>query len=414
MKFLNRPPFSMKQLNKKKLTLGAGLLAIVAAVILLFQNCADPLDLASEDALSYNNQLPFAFEATVDTLSYMSCSNVPASYESRALFTFRAGAFTSEAGLRLSSAFHAQTGNFSVAQRAQALSESARNRQSILQMAIRPKMQYQSILTASGSNVREGKDYYSLLGELDSPEIAEALSALAVGDWINYFAGVLGLDNRSVEGSLYFLDSETIANSVRTQLNDSGVLTFTYAPGTTGEYAARGPSSGSETAVYGAGFELGFRLPPGRSSGVRRALDDNDIREISLETNSPSGVNMAAWSCPNDLALKIVRVQDLASVTCNREPDSITALSDPNSRLSIIRRILPVEDWYVDTTNNCIVSKHEDDMKCYGSATDVTVVYSTGSACDNGKADLDGDGSLDVTDNTKVCAHYVSVCTRSQ
>src|ERR1035437_9032143 len=91
--------------------LAAGILFLA-----LYQNCAqDPATDSLNSASSYEEGLPFAYDAKIDTLAYMSCSEMAAgSYDPRAYFSFRAVAYNSATGgLGMTPAFRAATSYYS-------------------------------------------------------------------------------------------------------------------------------------------------------------------------------------------------------------------------------------------------------------------------------------------------------------
>lgn len=384
-------------------------LGLISLCLIIFQNCAEPLDIASQDSLSFNSQLPFAFDSTIDTIAYMSCSDVGTDFDSRAYFSFRAGAYGDNSGIRLTDDYLAATANFTPGQRADGLATSDKNAGAQLQMSIRQRSDLQSMLS-SGSSIQENKDYTNILASLDSPLIAERLAGLGAGQRINYFSGISGLSGRLLEGSIRFFDSEVSSASMRDNLRDSGLLTFTYVSDLAGGVEARGPDQTDHKKVYGKGYQVDFRmghgidrfnsaLRPVFTRGIHRVI--NSVQEIDLQKRSPTEANIRPWTCDNDNSFLIIRPEDLAQarVVCTKTLDPVAPATEADRlTLQALRRVLRPEDWWIDLSRRCVIPK-QSNGNCYGrpSTTSTTTVKYDGGDC---------------TTTNYMCPHYVSVCLR--
>lgn len=381
--------------------------AILAAVgvLMVFQNCADPLEFAGQDAASVENNLPFAFETKMDTISYMSCSNIDVStFQPRAIYTFRMGAYTSGHGIRLSEEFMGLTKGYADSERANSLFASPLNRSASLQIALRKAKSYQEVLINSDGIVREGFDFSNFLAPLDTSGIATRLAVTPEGDYVSYFAGTAGLGTRFVEQSIRFIESESKADQMRNHLMGIGVdrpshLSLTYSAGLDQPYFARAPIQGAGDYVFGVGYEVGFRTAHGYNGAPRRGL--STIEEYTL-TDGRKNPN-AVWNCGQDnYSFMVVRPQDAPAQGCataaDPSPTSLNAVQ--KKRLELIRRVLRPEDWFVDVTRAagpCVVRKNNN-ARCYGDIDgEPTVSYA--KAC--------------VESGTTVCPHFVSVCERT-
>lgn len=346
------------------------LITLGAVVGLVFQNCADPLGSSSNQS-SFSKSLPFGYDSTVDTIAYMSCSASDAAATSQAIWTLRAGAYGSNSGVRLRQGFIDLTRNFSISNRAAALAQSPANAGSDLQLAIRPASNFQAILTSSGSTGEFGEDYSNLISGLDSSEIATQLASVDLKNpqRINYFSGVSGLNGRNVEGSIRFLKDETEANSVRGFLTNTGLLTATYSDSTSSPYAAKAPSGSS--SIYGRGYKLQFNfLGPYPYARVISSVQELDLETGRTPSDSPQ------WSCPSQLKLYIKKSCDTDG---NIGEDECPCLSDSASDPALVsqaRRVLRVEDWYVNIGAACIKQKTTT-SQCYppNQATSVTGLH---------------------------------------
>lgn len=390
-------PFSLKSARWPSLALLIGLCAVM-----IFQNCAEPLNLAEQDAASFNNSLPFAYDTQIDTISYMSCTGFSDVDNSRAFFTFRVGAYGDNSGIRLSDAFLEKTKNFSRIQRARSLAEGEKNSGVMLQLSVRNNQNYQQPFSNQNS-WEHSFDYYNFLMPLSKDPIAEALSSLEVGQRENYFTGYGGFENHFVEGSIRFpenTDEDRFRSLIR-----NGVLSMAYTTFDTQSKQLSAPDLKDPNRVYGRGYKVGFRSAfgiqndstnkPLYSSSEHRAI--NIEREYSLQDSF--GAALGQWSCSNDDTYIVVRRDDRASgkMQCPPSAENPNALSGAQkAKLAKIRRVLRVEDWEVNIDRNCVVPR-ADVGACYptGQNMDLNINYSGGSC--------DGD----------TCPHYVTVCTRN-
>ena len=383
------------------------------------QNCAEPLDLTQQDFMNFTNKLPFAFNTTIDTIAYMSCSQMGSDYNPQGFFTFRVGAYRANSGIRLSKDYRSATKGFAPSERAAALAESKINADAILQLSIRRRSNLQSMLTSSSStSTLENEDHANILASLDSPAIAQRLVSLKEDQRIQYFPGIPGLGGQLLEGSMYFMDSEATEGSVRAHLRNSSLLTLTYADSSkTGDIAALAPDIKNPRTAYGKGYQVSFRIGPGvpdnpvdssnsrpwYSLGSARVM--NSIQERDLQGRPPKEAGLRSWSCPESYAFVIVRSADANDnnpatsdgTTCTRQADPLpsTLTETQRSAQQTIRHVLRQEDWWVDIRRYCVIPKQPSDF-CYPKDSSATIDYDGG----------------DCTENDSTCPHYVSVCVR--
>lgn len=369
-------------------------------LILSFQNCSTPLEDTSQSSISaFKSSLPFAYREQLDTISYMSCSEIKNAVERRAYFTLRAGAYSNiSGGVALSKAFLDSTKHYSAADRARVLSESPANSDARLSLTLRQSRDLQAPWTSD--ELRVGEEIESFLPALDTQEIGGPLAAAKIQTdgnavWMNYFPGPHA--KRLVEASLRFLQFENVASQTRTILDNRDALLVAGYSTLDDELDInlRAPEVGSKTSVYGSGYQLRFSLPKNYSAGERRVLSPNGgVTEVDLL----SGKNKTAtWNCSTAYQFMVVRPEDVTAgkVICNATVDRYTNTTQ-QAALAAIRRVLRVEDWYVDTANGCVMPKLTGDY-CYGDLKGRTVQYGGGS-CSNSA--------------TTSCPHIVSVCIR--
>ncbi len=381
--------------------------AVICGVLLLFQNCAQPPENNSAVS-SFADKLPIAVDVQLDTIAYMSCSNIKDPVEKRAYFTIRAGAYTpGKSGLQMREDFRKATEYYGATDRAKLFASSAANGDTRLNLSIRSAGNYQSPWVAD--DLRAGEDVDSFLPPLDSAFIAGPVAAARSGAWINYFPG--SGDKRLVEASLRYYKFED--NMVRTRQkletssgSDAAFMVAGFSSSSDElNLGLRSPSGssappGGAVPIYGRGFLFGFTQPVGYSgSSDRRAL--GAIREFDLTAYPPRELSQNQWSCPTGNQFIIVRPEDIVNgrATCARIPDRVRAGTNDAAELQALRRVLRVEDWFVDMTRHCIVPKRTGDY-CYGDQLGTrTISYGTTSC---------------VNDANTVCPHFVTICVRPQ
>lgn len=388
-----------------------GILSLMA-----YQNCSQSPGNSTSTNSSFESSLPFAYKSVADTVGYMSCSEITdESVNPRAYFTLRVGAYSSATGgMSLSKAFFDATKFYDASTRASALSGSDLNRGAILNLSIRNASNFQ--LPYKVENIEAGEDIDTFLPVLESPQIAGPLasglplSATADGQRYNYFPGTES--KRLMEASLRFLSNEMDAAEIR---NNFDARTAYLVMGYTKmadilDTSLRSPFDVSSTisgmaptrtqtsanTVYGTGLLLNFSFPVPFTSGARRVLSSQSpVQEKDLITNQTKPAN---WDCSTNYQFQVVRPEDKAAgkVVCNASVDRYTT-GDQATALNAIRRVLRVEDWYVDLDNHCVMPKDTGDY-CYGANLGTRTIQYSQTSC--------------VHSPTTTCPHFVSVCIR--
>ena len=409
------------------------LYAVSLLSIFFYQNCAPTDDSGDLDTqLSYAENLPFAYQARIDTLGYMSCSEISdTTYEPRAYFSFRAGAYSSSTGgLGLTPAFLQSTASYAPTDRANTFATAQRNSNTLLSLSIRSSNDFTQLWATD--QVQAGQELDAFLPELDADEIAGPLGSLMQGQFINYFPG--SDTQRLMEASLRFLTYENVANETRNNLTSgTSIMVVGYtATADTMDTTLRSPNDDTTTAsgqdpapvptptsnpnnttAFGTGYGVSFSVPAGYASGDPRVL--SAVSEKDLTTNT--GVS-SSWTCPANYEFMVIRPEDYVAgtVLCNAFVDRISncangtpTATDQQAALNAIRRVLRVEDWFVDLCNHCVIPKHTGDF-CYGSTLGTrTILYGTNNCVDTSQSTtINGI----VYPNGVVCPHFVSVCLR--
>lgn len=384
--------------------------AVICGVLLTFQNCSQPPETTS-NVSSFESRLPVAVDVQLDTIAYMSCSNIKDPVEKRAYFTIRAGAYTpGKSGLQLRDDFRKATEFYSATDRAKLFSSSTANGDTRLNLSIRSAANYQSPWVAD--ELRAGEDVDSFLPPLDTDIVAGPVSTAPKNVWINYFPGAG--DKRLTEASLRYYKFEDNMLRTRQKLEtSSGVDAAFLVAGFSSSSdelnlglrspAGAAAAAGAAAPVYGRGYLFSFSTPTGFTGpGDRRVISPNNgIREFDLTVSPPRELVNNVWSCPAGNQFQIIRPEDIVNgrATCARIPDRIRAGTNDGAELQALRRVLRVEDWYVDLTRHCIVPKRTGDY-CYGDQLGTrTIQYGTTSC---------------VNDANFVCPHFVSICIRPQ
>lgn len=392
---------------------GAFVLFCSAVFVFVFQNCSVPPIVDTDaKALEEAAKVDFAYDASIDQITYMSCAlAMPGTFDRGAYYSFRIGAYRDQAGLRLNDSFRLAYGNRPADRQSSILASSPANTGTAVQLGVRQLNNFQGLYTADG-NPKNGQDYVNIFETLGTLDLSDLLVRISPTSRLRY------LRNGSVfgarfEGDLNFTQNPTLSGSIRTILNNDGFLGLTYSysqkgsGGNTGmsDTYARAPGylyedTGSDPArqVYGRGFYLRFTQPMNGNTPAHQNFPNvilKSVTEMNLLSQT-GGTGLGTWTCPDTLRLKIVRAEDAGApggTACSMAPDPAVLTPD----LVIARNQLRVEDWYIDMTNKCIVPK-KDPGTCYGSGAGVTVQYNITQDCQEGVSPS--------------CVSFASICYR--
>ncbi|MCB0415580.1 MAG: hypothetical protein KDD50_14680 [Bdellovibrionales bacterium] len=381
----------------------------------IFQNCAGGLSSDTESASSSaSSNAPFAFDISVDTISYMSCSSM-SNEDPTAYYSFRAAALGSNAGVKLSSKIRDYVGD-RFAERYLSVIQSSKSQEAQAQLSIRGSdgaRQLQSVMGDKNGNVRLGEHVGLILGPLDSEAIVKELWRQEDGVRSQFLSTIPGLESdRAVAGQIRYLHNNDTAG-IRADMNgSSGVmmaLTYGSLPVMGNELMALSDFEDKTKQAYGRGYFMEFGQQTAADSLLDREL--LTIREESLEEVKGEALQ---WSCPNLLKFKIVREEDAVHGRAGIDPvlaDSSKTycrkgvdpyLPGSNAAFDVVRGILDPDkdDWYIDLHNMCVIAK-KDSGYCYGTLqnnSSFKVIY-------NGTC-------VDGTSQAQ-CPHFVSICTRT-
>lgn len=432
--------------------------------ILLFQNCSDlnNKQMPTIDALiqAELQQLPFAYEVSLDQIAYMSCSGDFAAGNPNA-FTIKAGAYSTGSGLRLRSNVVSQLSNYNTDIQGRALSISDRNTEIGAVLSIRERnylQDYYDPQSGKGETPFSRLMFNETKGNYFSNEhYVKRMLAMGSGNYMSYISGLPGLLDKNFEGMLRYAENEGMAAGVRNLLANSHYITVTF-PLPIGEQTsnrrhawARSPydtSSGNTnalTSVFGRAFDVRFQQYDGRMTTVpARVMTVNNV--VNLENQSIVG---ETWSC--DERFVIVRPEDAKRLTydptpdgvvdgdnfevCEVGPDPIPSNSEEQRRLDRIRNILPADAWYVTLPRTisvggvnyvkpgCVVPKGQDFCYDWKQETgnqnnpNFRVAYyyeedTTGPGWNHTVEGIMYEGRCG-TGTTFVCPHYVTICHKN-
>ena len=401
-------------LRFRTLSASRALLAAIATVGLV--GCTQPVDVDADTVLtSKGKSLAFSYDTVIDQISHMSCTNMPmtsSAYNKSAFYSYRVGAY-SNGGLMLKDSFFETLKNKKAEYMSEVLAASPHNSNTILQVALRSRANYQSIYAASSSPVLD-QDYANMLSELGAPGVSDSLIALPVNGRLRFLRnGSVG--GTRLEGSLYFTSNATLTQATRDFIqgrggtsSNTGMLAVTYTNGSDTSARSIVDFSDNDTdtttnlkSVYGRGYIMTFAKPAVSGVTLPSNYPENVIslvQEQSLDSTTP--ITAGNWSCPTTMQFRIVRAEDInkSGARCRKMPDP--ALISPELRL--VRNSLRTEDWYVDMDNRCIVPKKagtDGRNGCYGTITDIK--YNLGDACTT-----DSNGFSN-------CTQYASICYRT-
>jgi len=398
------------------------LVTIIGCVVLFYQNCGSGSQ-GSMFGKSSNYGMPY--ELKIDQVAYMSCSsqlNIP--NEDGVFFTFRVGAYGNNSGVRITPDFFEATKRKDNHSRMDILGNDIGTSLRRLQFALRQQSNLFRMFVNGGSGDGiEEIDYDTVMGDLGTDEMSATLLKAPEGQYVNYWpAGGVTRDSY-FEGTMVFDTSENIAEQVRSFVSRDGVLALAYADATDPstiitpyDYIDSDedmPEDITTNIAFGLGLKFSFKQATPQVWGYNGAPHANNPKRILASVsdyNLVTGPNKSngSWTCPQTLQLRIIYPDDADNPDPNGQPETCPLVHDPavpSSLLKIVRRSLPVSDWWVNLNRQCVVPKRYTEGSCYGmdegQNPDVTntPVYDIRAAC-----------SPEIN---PVCTHFVSICTRN-
>lgn len=476
--------------------------------MVLFQNCGTSEDsllneLSSEEQRQAD-QLPFAFDLSIDTVAYMSCDSntVNLNGSGGLLFNFKAGAYELGEGVGFRPEFLDSVGQTAPSIISTRLSASTRNSQAGVVMSVRDVGRMQTPINVAPGGESSGETGLGtfigpMMWDLDQNVHLTQENVVSLlqnqNSRVNYLEGFPSLEHKSFDGTVSFnvLGAQPF---IRQTLESTSYLTFTFATEALEDQGARARSPHSSTgegepraqrSVWGRGYQPRFTKNfSQRAAAPRRVL--SSLQGYDLESESQ---DTDAWTCsPNDRFIIVrredalrrydaapggtnvpgdpgytdggpnvggyymnllefdvddidgdgnttERVSQRRKVVCPLLPDALGVSDELDEAFARIRRILPVEDWYVfiGSRYNCAVPKRNT-QSCYGRFIEnqgqqgAIIQYLPDEDFpqdvidDNAEADADPNRERTVfqrftecegaSTGLRFCPHYVSVCTK--
>lgn len=340
----------LHRLFRSRITTSATSIALLTIILLVgFQNCgkAGFDSTGTEGSLQSVNpasNAPFAYEATVDMITYNSC-NSPGSQGKT--FNFLAGSYDSKnstGGVVGQNAVVAKSGvkirsdfidySYQVlkpdypnteiigSQVQRLLAESDLNAKVVPQLSIRSinkGLRLNNVFSKTNTPSL-GIDVIAMLGDLANPTWADTLLANSFPkkskiEYADFFS-LAGNSQNRIEAAFHFNNNEQTAEDYRNAFNKIGnidaqmVLGFSHE----GEGMLISPESSENEAMstaYGRGYQMTFSIPTvyGATPSSWAYHPNNvvsKIEEFDLETGK--AVSDVTWDC--NLKLKIVRAED--------------------------------------------------------------------------------------------------------
>lgn len=427
--------------NMKKRISIALLSVLSLSPLLLYQNCGNE---QTGTMFEKKTSVDFPYELKVDQVAYMSCAEQNGvNNDANVFFTFRTGAYRENSGIRITDQFFYETRRDDNEERMTTLGSDDMSVQTRIQFALRQQSSLQRMfITNNSSKGVEGEDFDYTFAPIGETEMSASLLTIPQQSWLNYLPAAGITYDSQFEGTLEFNDGEKLAQNVRNFLTTGGGILAVGFADPQNSATIRNPyyitddedeSEKEEdqprvipsNEAFGVGLKIGFKQPNPLNWGFegapyvnipKRVL--NSVTESNLQT--PSKVS-GQWSCPQTLQLMIVYPEDvgLSGVDCTIEEDPVS----PSPELQIVRNSLPVSDWYVNLARRCVVPKRYKIGSCYGidGRTKLTndIEYDSSKECSpdvqTDKIGLDGNFVRDANNaivRTKVCPHYVSICTK--
>ncbi|MBY0384784.1 hypothetical protein K2X05_06455, partial [bacterium] len=405
-------------------------LSITAAVLFSYQNCGVEAPQSLFDQVQ-KYQLPY--EVKVDQIAYMSCSeqlNVP--NQDGVFFTFRAGAYGPNAGLRLSDTFLYETRRGDPENRAIKLAEEYVSFNHRVLFSIRKQADLSvSYLNATNGQGIEEVDYDFVFGDLGSTAMSASLVALADTEYMNYWAAGGISQDAYMQGTMVFNSAESVSANLRSFLTDEGLLAVGFAQPldpatllTPADYTA----STTNTSVvspanqaFGTGLRMTFKQPNPANWGYTLSTVNN-VPHVNLpkrvlasvyeyDLSQPQTIK-STWSCPTELQLRVVYPTDrnfndpYPFVPARQLCPDVADPTNPTdlANFQIVRKSLPVSDWKINWARKCVVPQVYTKGSCYGVDTGVTPTVARSPVYDFTK-------SCDPAINP-ACLHFVSICLR--
>lgn len=377
-----------------------------ALVIVGFQNCSGSQEsslFGQEDPQKTDLKIenaPFAFDADVNQITYMSCSadknftNGNGSLNNHdTFFTFKVGAYNfgknNNAGVKIKKEFfdyadrefiNHRTGTRDPLKTRIALEESPANVSVFPILSIRTPANYITNVFDPENSPKIGLSFTQMFPAFGESPVSDLLLKGDSADRVNYvdhseYGGI------EFGGALHFNHHHDLTNKKLRELlagpeNPKHFLTMTYSENTENIETSYIAKDSGRNKPFGRSFQIDFTndADRGRPSTGRVIL--GRVSEFDLATGK---MLPSRWNCPQNLRYRIyaqtVNTSDAISIApgdgnpiqgYSREycPEEPPISEEGRQAEAILRNHLPASKWIINTRKGCVVPRNKED-ECY-------------------------------------------------
>ncbi len=385
--------------------------------------------------------IPFAYEATFDTISFNSCaySQLPASSKKGGFYTIKAGAYTNKGGLKINDDFFQyMKDNFGPVypnteitrdEMKEYLSDSPVNKDTQLILGMRSASNFLSGYEKIKSSDNEAAGL-PLLSTLATAEILEtALNQRVYNSYLSTGGGdgvyesyfPFSTELKNFEMDMLWNSAPATVDTIMDSFSSMRMI-LAYSVKDSIAFDVLNPDTGSSlnsiSKAYGRAYKLSFAAPykAGAHLGNPRttlsAVQEYDLLKSSTATGT--------WTCDAKKKLMIMRWQDVEKTPALCPPMTAAEMLANRAALAVVRRHLPADKWDVNlaVSQPCAVPK--EGVSCYNESSIVNTIsnvdnpnkvdYSLTMECFQDNANITYSGG---TRPNPLCAKFISFCERN-
>jgi hypothetical protein len=377
------------------------LILTASALLFAFQNCSNSGFNSGSAELDQNSEVdqklaaaPFPFDAQINMISYMSCPTA-AKYQSNGgpYFTFRLGGYDntrftiSEGGITLSKPFLEYANKNYKSTQPEVTSETLASiianhpeyKYAQPRVSLRSKNDLMSVVSYPDTS---NPVLVPMLGPLSEPAYVNSVSK-SLSKMVNSFPAPT--ENKKQFNTTFSLTGAgENQNLIRSAIQQNYYLTLEFAKNNEGNILSSNvfqPAANDPNRIYARGFAINFVKPSFPNSAPyspEAAINPNltidqraGITEYNLSSVSGAGPEIinSNWTCFN---YSIVRRQDARDRADNTTRCPTQPYAEINqNELALVRKILPADEWEVNTQFRCVVPtlKTEQQGSCYLTTT---------------------------------------------
>ena len=184
-------------------------LILLPFFLLLHQNCGPQFPAPLFNGRKTQSSVfipPFAYDVKIDTLSFMSCADIPQSHIGDTFHHFKVGSYTNKGGVRFTKEFLNETKGMKEEEVVAALQDTDLfNARLRLQLSLRHSSQLQKNVASVNSDIQEGENFQNFFVPLDRKDVVKELLKLEQDERMNIMNPLpLFQKERFLTGRLYF------------------------------------------------------------------------------------------------------------------------------------------------------------------------------------------------------------------